>query len=117
MVEGERDHAGVAQVYEVLVSGDKAFWPGEGFRVDGLVGTKSLQVMRSAEEWLDHEDDKAPFVTLAHPIPPGEVVSLSVHYGIEHDGEIEKPGPRRDIGDVAAVNLARAINLQPLQQV
>ncbi|MCA9706015.1 MAG: carboxypeptidase regulatory-like domain-containing protein [Myxococcales bacterium] len=89
VVEVENDEAVVVQVYEVLVSGDRAFWPGPGMRLEGAPGTKGLVVMGPAEDWLDHDDEKAPFVTLAHPIPPGEVANLSFRYVLAHDGEIE----------------------------
>ena len=88
IVEGENDHAQIVQIYVVRVTGDEAFWV-DGLRLEGLPGTKSLTVMRDADEWLAHEDEKAPFATLAKPIPPGEVVPLSVWYALEHDGEIE----------------------------
>jgi hypothetical protein len=87
LIEAENDHAQVVQVYEVLVSGDKAYWPEQELRIEGIEGAKSTVVLRGAEEWLDH-DEKAPFATLGHPIPPGEVAALSIGYVVEHDGEI-----------------------------
>jgi hypothetical protein len=89
LIEAENDHAQVVQIYEVLVTGDEAYWPEEELRIGGIEGAKSMVVLRGAEEWLDHDDEKAPFGTLAHPIPPGEVAALSIGYVIEHDGEIE----------------------------
>jgi hypothetical protein len=88
IIEAENDHAQVVQVYEVLVSGGKAFWPEEPLRIAGIEGAKSTVVLRGAEEWLDHADEKAPFATLAHPIPPGEVAALSIGYVVDHDGEV-----------------------------
>lgn len=90
VIEGEDDTAQVIQVYEVLVSGDKAFWPGaEPLVIEGLPGAKHFTVLRGAEDWLNHEE-KAPFATLAHPIPPGEVAPLSVGYVMDgHDGTLE----------------------------
>ena len=88
IIEGENDHAQVVQVYEVLVSGEEAYWPEEELRIEGIEGAKGTVVLRGAEEWLDHEDEKAPFATLGHPIPPGQVAALSIGYVVEHDGEI-----------------------------
>lgn len=89
LVEGENDTAQVIQVYEVLVGGEEAFWPGdEPLRIEGLEGAKGMVVLRGAEEWLDHED-KAPYAVLSHPIPPGEVAALSVGYILDgHGGEV-----------------------------
>jgi len=88
VIEAENDHAQVVQVYEVLVAGEQAYWPAEPLRIEGIEGAKSMVVLRGAEEWLDHADEKAPFATLAHPIPPGEVAALSIGYVVDHDGEI-----------------------------
>jgi len=88
VIEAENDKAQVVQVYEVLVTGTEAFWPGEGMQIDGLPGAKGMVVMRGSEDWLDHEE-KAPFATLSHPIPPGEVAALSLGYVVDHDGSIE----------------------------
>ncbi len=88
VIEGEQDHAQVVQVYEVLINGDKAFWPGPGMQVVGIEGAKSMVVMRGSEDWLEHEE-KAPFATLSHPIIPGEVAALSLGYVVEHDGSID----------------------------
>jgi 5-hydroxyisourate hydrolase-like protein (transthyretin family) len=84
----ENDMARVFRVYEAMVSGDKAFWVPEGLRIEAQAGAKGLTVLRPAEPWLDHEE-KADFVTLARPLPPGELVNLSIGYLVEHDGEIE----------------------------
>lgn len=89
VIESENDHAQVVQVYEVLVAGEKAYWPEDELRIEGIDGAKGTVVLRGAEEWLDHDDEKAPFTTLAHPIPPGQVATLSIGYVVEHDGEIE----------------------------
>lgn len=89
VIEDENDAAQVIQVYEVLVGGDKAFWPGEEpLHIEGLEGAKGMVVLRGAEDWLDHEE-QAPFATLAHPITPGEVAALSVGYIVDgHGGQI-----------------------------
>lgn len=83
----ENDLARVIQLYEVMVTGDKAFWPPGGMRIDAQSGAKGLTVLRVAEAWLEHEE-KADFVTLARPLPPGELVNLSIGYMLEHDGEL-----------------------------
>lgn len=90
VMEGENDAAQVIQVYEVLIGGDKAYWPGEEpLQIVGIEGAKGMVVLRGAEEWLDH-DEKAPFATLSHPIPPGEVAALSIGYIIDgHGGELD----------------------------
>jgi hypothetical protein len=112
VIEAENDHAQVVQVYEVLVSGEKAFWPGKGaLRVEGISAepstlrrwfhqafptlvdpkpriVKGFTVLRGADQWLDQDDDKQPYATLGHPIPPGQVAGLSVGYVVEHDGEL-----------------------------
>lgn len=89
IVETENDHAQVVQVYEVLVGGDKAYWPKQPLRIQGIEGAKGTVVLRGADDWLAHDDDKAPYATLSQPIPPGEVAALSIGYVIEHDGELE----------------------------
>ncbi|MEM7157798.1 MAG: hypothetical protein AAF799_33470 [Myxococcota bacterium] len=90
IIEAENDSAQVIQIYEVLVTGEEAYWPGkEPLVIEGIEGAKGLVVLRGADDWLDHED-KAPFATLSHPIPPGEVAALSIGYLIDgHDGTIE----------------------------
>lgn len=85
---GENDMAQVVQRLEALVKGDKAYWPSGGLRIDAQPGAKGLQLIGDSEAWLDHEE-KADFVTLSRPMPPGEVVDLSVGYLIEHDGTVE----------------------------
>ncbi|MEX1362902.1 MAG: hypothetical protein AB1Z98_07240 [Nannocystaceae bacterium] len=89
VIEDENDAAQIIQVYEVLVGGDKAFWPGEEpLHIEGLPGAKGMVVLRGAEDWLDHEE-QAPFATLAHPITPGEVAALSVGYIVDgHGGQV-----------------------------
>lgn len=88
VIEAENDHAQVVQIYEALVTGDEAYWPAEELRIVGIEGAKSLVVLRGGEEWLDHDDEVAPFATLGHPIVPGEVAALSVGYVVDHDGEV-----------------------------
>lgn len=86
--EAENDHAAVYQILEVMVQGEKAFWPDGGLEIGGLPDLKSMDVLRPAERWLDH-DEKAPFAKLSGPIPPGELANLSVGYIVEHNGTID----------------------------
>ncbi len=88
VIEGENDKAQVIQLYQVMVQGEKAYWPDEPLDIVGMPGAKGFVVLRGAEDWLDHED-KAPFARLAHPIPPGELAPLSVGYVVEHSGTVE----------------------------
>jgi hypothetical protein len=83
----ENDLAQVVHIYEALVAGDKAFWPRGGMKIPAMAGAKGLVVLRRAEPWLDHEE-KADFVQLAGPLPPGELINLSFGYLVEHDGEV-----------------------------
>jgi hypothetical protein len=81
----ENDHAQVVHIYEGFVNGSKAFWPPGGLKISAMKGAKGMIVLRRAEPWLDHEE-KADFVKLAGPLPPGELLNLSFGYVIEHDG-------------------------------
>lgn len=85
--ELENDMSQVVQIYEVMVSGDKAFWDPK-FEIHGPDGAKAFTVLRPAEEMLDHEE-KAPFARLHGPIPPGSLTNLSVGYLLPHDGDVE----------------------------
>ena len=87
IIEGENDLAQVVQVFEVMVSGDKAFWDPE-LRIEAMEGAKGFTVLRPAEEFLDHQE-KAPFATLHGPISPGKLTNLSVAYLMDHQGAIE----------------------------
>ncbi len=81
----ENDLARIVQLQDVMVTGDLAFWPPVGFQILPAEGAKSVTVLPMSENWLAHEE-KAPFVTLAEPIPPGQVVRLAIAYVIDHDG-------------------------------
>ncbi len=85
----ENDLARVVQLQDVMVMGDEAFWPAGGMRILPAEGGKGLKVLPMSEEWLAHEDEKAPYVTLAGPIPPGELVRLGLAYVVDHDGTVE----------------------------
>ncbi|HWB81830.1 MAG TPA: hypothetical protein VG755_43005 [Nannocystaceae bacterium] len=82
----ENDLARVVQLQDVMVMGDEAFWPQGGMRIMPAEGGKGLKVLPMSEDLLAHDDEKAPYVTLAGPIPPGELVRLGLAYVIDHDG-------------------------------
>lgn len=84
----ENDEAVVYRIYEVIVRGDKAFWPPGGMEIHASEDAKGLTVLPPAEPWLDHEG-AAPFATLSRPIPPNEPVHLSIAWMQEHDGDLE----------------------------
>ncbi len=81
----ENDLAQVTQLYQVFVSGDEAYWPGQALKIEGGEGALGFVVMNRASPIVEHSE-KAPFATLREPIPPGEVVDLSFAYLVEHDG-------------------------------
>ncbi|MCA9688950.1 MAG: hypothetical protein R3A51_08820 [Nannocystaceae bacterium] len=83
----EQDKVQVAQLTQVFVTGDKAFWPGEGFRLEGAPGASGFVVMNRASDVVAHREGD-PYATLQQPIPPGEIVDLSVGYLLEHDGAV-----------------------------
>ena len=84
----ENDEAVVYRIYEVIVRGDKAFWPPGGMEIHASEDAKGLTVLPPAEPWLDHEG-AAPFAALSRPIPPNEPVHLSIAWMQEHDGDLE----------------------------
>ncbi len=84
--ERENDLAQIVQIYEVMVSGDKAFWDPK-LEISSVEGAKGFVVLRPAEAFLDHAE-KAPFATLHGPIPPGQTTNLSVGYLLEQTGEV-----------------------------
>ncbi len=88
----ENDMARVFRVFQAMVTGDKAYWVPDGLVIGTQEGAKGLTVLRPAEPWLDHED-KADFVRLARPLPPGEMVNLSIGYLVDHSGEVEVEFP------------------------
>lgn len=85
----ENDLARVVQIYQVMVTGDRAFWPAGGFRLEPAKGGHGIHVPPVAEEFLSHEDKAQPFATLANPIPPGELTDLTILYLVDHDGTAE----------------------------
>lgn len=84
----ENDLARVAQLYQVFVDGDEAYWPGSPTRLDAAEGGTGTVIMNRADMLLDH-DGEAPFATIAGPLPPGQVIDLSLAYLLEHTGTAE----------------------------
>lgn len=83
----ENDQARVVQLHQAVVEGDMAFWPATPLRLGGPAEASGMVVLDRATVDLDHKEG-APFATLNEPIPPGEVVDLSIAYLIPHHGEI-----------------------------
>jgi len=81
----ENDLMQVIQVHELIIEGEKAYWPADGMEVRGIDGSRDFTVMGGSGTWLEHRQG-APFARLAVPIPPEELVDLSVAYLLEHDG-------------------------------
>jgi len=81
----ENDAAQVGQLYQVFVSGEEAFWTGRPLEIHAAEGAFGFVVMDRASPILEHTD-KAPFARLVEPIPPGQVIDLSIAYLLEHDG-------------------------------
>ncbi|MFV8753082.1 hypothetical protein ACNOYE_21245 [Nannocystaceae bacterium ST9] len=88
VVGRENDFAAVTFMIALFIEGDMAFWPAGGMRIYAPEGTRSLQVLPEAEEWLVH-DGEAPWVDLSRPLPPGVEIRLSFAVGLEHDGSLE----------------------------
>ncbi len=84
----ENDQARVVQLHQAVVEGDAAFWPKTPLRLSGPAEAKGLVVLDRATVDLDHKEG-APFATLNEPIPPGEVVDLSVAYLMPHQGTVK----------------------------
>lgn len=74
--------------YEVLVSGDAAFWPDGGMQLQGPEGVSVAKPMPESGRWLE-EVEGAPFAKLKAPLPPGEVAKLSMAYVLSHDGKAD----------------------------
>jgi hypothetical protein len=116
----ENDLAQVIQAQQAMVEGDAAYWPEAGaLRLRGPAGAKGFTVLGAGEQWLEHAE-RAPFATLAGPLPPGEVVDLSIAYLVPHDGtldlEVEPPFPLVDANLLLPRELAlRAPDVAPGQ--
>jgi len=83
----ENDQARVVQLHQALVEGDKAFWPATPLRIAGPEGANGMVVLDRASVELEHADG-APFATLREPLPPGEVVDMSIAYLMPHHGAL-----------------------------
>jgi hypothetical protein len=83
----ENDQARVVQLHQAIVEGEAAFWPTTPLKISGPLDAKGLVVLDRATVDLDHKEG-APFATLNEPIPPGEVVDLSVAYLMPHHGSL-----------------------------
>lgn len=81
----ENDLARVVQLYQVYVDGDEAYWPAERLRIEPGEGARGMVALDRASSILEHKEE-APFATLVEPIPPGEVIDLSIAYLLPHDG-------------------------------
>lgn len=84
----ENDAVQIVRVFEVFVDGDEAFWPAGGMRIHGAPGSRFVKVLPRAGRWLE-EREGAPYAVLTGPIPPGEVVELSIAYVVDHDGRVD----------------------------
>ena len=83
----ENDQARVVQLHQALVEGDKAFWPATPLRIAGPEGANGMVVLDRASVELEHKEG-APFATLREPLPPGEVVDMSIAYLMPHHGAL-----------------------------
>ena len=83
----ENDQARVVQLHQAVVSGDEAFWPAAPLRISGPADATGMVVLDRATVELEHADG-APFATLKEPLPPGEVVDMSIAYLMPHRGAL-----------------------------
>ena len=84
----ENDKARLLIGYEILVTGDEAFWPRGGMQLWGPEGVTVAKPLDESAAWLE-EVDGAPYAQLRGPIPPGEVARLSMAFVLPHDGVVE----------------------------
>ncbi|HEY0138038.1 MAG TPA: LapA family protein [Nannocystis sp.] len=83
----ENDQARVVQLHQALVEGDRAFWPATPLRIGGAEGATGMVVLDRASVELEHAEG-SPFATLREPLPPGEVVDMSIAYLMPHHGTL-----------------------------
>lgn len=83
----ENDQARVVQLHQAVVEGDRAFWPTTPLRISGPTGAAGMVVLDRATVELDHKEG-APFATLSEPLPPGEMVDMSIAYLMPHRGAL-----------------------------
>jgi hypothetical protein len=83
----ENDQARVVQLYQAVVEGEEAFWPSSPLRLSGPAEATGMVVLDRASAGLDHKEG-APFATLSEPLPPGELIDMSIAYLIPHRGTL-----------------------------
>ncbi len=83
----ENDQARVVQLHQALVEGDEAFWPSTPFKISAPEGATGMVVLDRASVELEHKEG-APFAMLREPLPPGEVVDMSIAYLMPHHGSL-----------------------------
>lgn len=83
----ENDQSRVVQLHQAVVEGDMAFWPATPLRIAGPEGANGMVVLDRATVDLQHTEG-APFATLNEPLPPGEVVDMSIAYLMPHRGTL-----------------------------
>ena len=83
----ENDQARVVQLHQAMVEGEEAFWPTTPLRIAGAEGAAGMVILDRASVELDHAEG-SPFATLREPLPPGEVVDMSIAYLMPHHGAL-----------------------------
>lgn len=84
----ENDLARVVQIHQVVVEGDEAFWPAAPLKIGGPEGSHGMVLLEDRVNIdLDFKEG-APFATLHEPLPPGEVVDMSIAYLMDHAGSV-----------------------------
>ena len=71
-----------------MVDGDAAYWPATPLKIEPPPDATGMVALDRADAILSHTDPE-PFATVTSPIPPGEVVDLSIAYLLEHHGAAE----------------------------
>lgn len=85
----ENDLARVVQVYQLVVEGDEAYWPKTPLKIGGPEGSTGMVLLEDRVNVdLEHKEG-APFATLREPLPPGEVIDMSIAYLMSHRGSFE----------------------------
>jgi len=84
----ENDKARVLVGFELLVTGDAAYWPRGGMQLWGPEGATVAKPLDESAAWLE-EVEGAPYAELRGPVEPGEVARLSMAFVIPHDGIVE----------------------------
>lgn len=82
----ENDLARVVQIHQLVVEGGEAFWPKTPLKIGGpdeATGTVLIEERVNVDLELK---EGAPFATLREPLPPGEVIDMSIAYLMPHSG-------------------------------